>query len=200
MSSLRTAQKQMTRSRLLASGIELFQKKGYAATTVDDIAAGAGATRSTFYLHFASKTQLMIALIDEINDKVVASDVPRLTQVVATGDRDQIRTWLSRRFDQWPEIMPYVTAGHQAAGTDPEIAAAVRRWLESAVDEIHAGLDQAGRFAPASRRVRAVLAFGQVEFLSRRWFSEGWDESVDRDATLQALTDTWHYLLLEPAA
>jgi hypothetical protein len=48
---LRAAQKRMTRELLLAQALELFESKGYAATTVDDIAAAAGTTRQTFYLH-----------------------------------------------------------------------------------------------------------------------------------------------------
>lgn len=49
MVSLREAQKQMTRRLLLDAGLELFTTKGYAATTVDDIATAAGTTRVTFY-------------------------------------------------------------------------------------------------------------------------------------------------------
>ncbi|MFD0474935.1 TetR family transcriptional regulator [Nonomuraea thailandensis] len=48
MARLREAQKEMTRKLLLDSGVELFVSKGYAATTVDDIASAAGTTRVTF--------------------------------------------------------------------------------------------------------------------------------------------------------
>ncbi|MGW4027364.1 TetR family transcriptional regulator [Streptomyces sp. NPDC005009] len=41
MANLREAQKQMPRRLLLESGLELFKTKGYAATTVDDIATAA---------------------------------------------------------------------------------------------------------------------------------------------------------------
>ena len=55
--SLRAAQKQMTYELFLAKALELFGTKGYAATTIDDIATAAGATRTTFYLHFSSKAE-----------------------------------------------------------------------------------------------------------------------------------------------
>jgi AcrR family transcriptional regulator len=48
MATLREVQKQQTRQLLLDTGLELFESKGYAATTIDDIAAGAGTTRTTF--------------------------------------------------------------------------------------------------------------------------------------------------------
>jgi len=42
-----------------------------------------------------------------------------------------------------------------------------------------------------------VLAFGQIEFLSRRWAVRGWDDTVDREAGLETLTDSWSALLIE---
>ena len=60
------------------------------------------------------------------------------------------------------------------------------------------GLDRADRFEPESRRVRCVLAFGELEFLSRRWFQVGW--VVDREVCLSTLTDSWCHLLSEPSA
>ncbi|MEO8282602.1 MAG: TetR family transcriptional regulator [Pseudarthrobacter sp.] len=44
MSSLREAQKQLTRDVIVERALELFTEKGYAATTIDDIAAAAGTT------------------------------------------------------------------------------------------------------------------------------------------------------------
>ena len=57
------------------------------------------------------------------------------------------------------------------------------------------GLDAADRFDPASRRIRCTLAFGELEFLSLRWFRSGW--AVDREVCLQVLTDSWCHLLIE---
>lgn len=197
MSSLRDAQKQMTTRLLLESGLRVFQEKGYAAATIDDIASGAGTTRTTFYLHFSSKSQLMQAIIVDINEMLVGADDPTLQQVVEDGKRGPIRDWIEKRFDQWPELMPKVRAANQAAGVDPEIELAVEKWFESAIGDIHRGLDAAGRFEQQSRHVRGVLAFGQLEFLSRRWMLEGWDSDVSRDVALETITDTWCSLLTE---
>lgn len=197
MSSLRDAQKQMTRRLLLESGLTVFQEKGYAAATIDDIASGAGTTRTTFYLHFPSKSQLMQAIIVDINEMLVGADDPTLEQVIESGDRELIKGWIAKRFDQWPELMPKVKAANQAASADPEIELAVEKWFEGAIGEIHRGLDAAQRFEPASRHVRGVLAFAQVEFLSRRWMLEGWDSNVSRDVALETITDSWSSLLTE---
>lgn len=56
-----------------------------------------------------------------------------------------------------------------------------------------AGLDRAKRFPPDRRQVRCVLAFGQLEYLSRRYFSVGW--RIPREVCLDELTDSWCHLL-----
>jgi AcrR family transcriptional regulator len=193
--SLREAQKRMTRNLLLKEGLGLFESKGYAATTIDDIAAAAGTTRQTFYQHFASKAALMKELITAVNEILIAQDDPRLSVVVESGDRAQIHAWLGTKIDQWPDIKPYITAAHEAAAQDAEIQEAIDVWFESAIGDIHTGLDKADRFPPSSRRVRGTLAFGQLEFASRRWMRHGWD--VDRDETHTLLTESWVHLLAE---
>jgi AcrR family transcriptional regulator len=185
----------MTRQLLLDRGLELFEEKGYPATTVDDIAAAAGTTRATFYLHFPSKADLMRSLVETTDDLLTRADVPPLPEVVRSGNREQIRTWLDRKFDQWAEIRPYVTAAHQAAASEPDIQKSLDQWFESAIGDIVDGLNAAERFDPATRRVRGALAFGQLEFYSRRWFQFGWID--DRATSLEVMTDSWCGLLTE---
>ncbi len=178
---------------MLEKGLELFEEKGYAATTVDDIAAAVGTTRATFYSHFPSKARLMRSLVERTNEMLTQNDVPPLQSVVESGDRELIRAWLARKFDQWAEIRPYVVAAHQAAASEPDIQAALDQWFDSAIDDMVAGLVRAGRFEPASRRVRCALAFGELEFFSRRWMRLGW--TVDRDASLELMVENWCFLL-----
>jgi AcrR family transcriptional regulator len=184
----------MTREILLREGLSLFEAKGYAATTIDDIAAAAGTTRQTFYLHFSSKAQLLRELITAVNEILTSSDDPPLAAVVASGDRAVIKAWLGRKIDQWPEIRPYITAAHEGAASDAEVQEAIDQWFESAIGDIHEGLDRADRFPAASRRVRGTLAFGQLEFASVRWMRHGWD--VDREQTHDMLTESWCHLLV----
>lgn len=190
--SLRAAQKQMTYELFLAKALELFGSKGYAATTIDDIATAAGSTRTTFYLHFSSKADVMSALLTKVDSILTAADNPSLTDVVASGSRRLIRQWLDRKFTQWDQIKPYLTASYQAAH-EPDVAATTEQWFESAVADMTAGLDRAGRLDPDRRRVRCVIAFGALEHMSRRYFSLGWH--TPRAVCLAELTDTWCYLL-----
>src|SRR3954451_3405127 len=110
MATLREAQKQQTRQLLLDKGLELFESKGYAATTIDDIAGAAGTTRTTFYLHFSSKAELMSELITTVDQILTMVDNPPLSTVVELGRRDLVQAWLDSKFDQWEVIRPYIVA------------------------------------------------------------------------------------------
>ena len=71
--------------------------------------------------------------------------------------------------------------------------AQTERWFEDAVGEMVAGLDKAGRFPADRRRIRCVLAFGELEHLSRRYFAVGW--RVPRQVCLEELTSLRCWLL-----
>lgn len=49
------------RERLVAAAVDLFTEQGYDATTVAEIAARAGTTKSTFFRHFTDKRELLVA-------------------------------------------------------------------------------------------------------------------------------------------
>ncbi|HEY3506374.1 MAG TPA: helix-turn-helix domain-containing protein [Actinocatenispora sp.] len=49
------------RERLVVAAVDLFTEQGYDATTVAQIAARAGVTKSTFFRHFGDKRELLVA-------------------------------------------------------------------------------------------------------------------------------------------
>lgn len=195
MATLRDAQKQQTRRLLLDTGLALISEKGYPATTIDEIAAAAGTTRTTFYLHFGSKAALIKELLAEVETILTADDDPPLASVVASGDRELVRRWLDHKFDQWTKVGPYLLVAHQAEASEPEVAATISSWFDGTIAAIESGLDRADRFPPESRWARSALAFGQFEYVSRRFFSRGWE--ADRQVLLQTLTDSWCHLLAQ---
>jgi AcrR family transcriptional regulator len=54
------------REQILATATEAFARSGFAATSLDDIAAHAGVTRVILYRHFDSKTDLYLAVLDRM--------------------------------------------------------------------------------------------------------------------------------------
>src|SRR6202034_1361529 len=54
-----------TRARVLAAALEVFGERGIAASTVSDVAAAAGMTKGAVYSSFASKDELVLAMMEE---------------------------------------------------------------------------------------------------------------------------------------
>jgi len=77
-----------TRAALLGAARGLFAEKGFAATGREEIAERAGVTRGALYHHFASKTEVAAAVVEELEgelvDRVVAAALG------GSGVRDQL--------------------------------------------------------------------------------------------------------------
>jgi len=61
----RAESKERTRQRLLAEAQRLFRERGYAATSLEQIAEAAEVTKGAIYGHFASKEDLMLSAIEQ---------------------------------------------------------------------------------------------------------------------------------------
>jgi AcrR family transcriptional regulator len=64
----RAESKERTRQRLLAEAERLFRERGYAATSLEQIAEAAEVTKGAIYGHFASKEDLLLTAIEASRD------------------------------------------------------------------------------------------------------------------------------------
>src|SRR5690606_5655354 len=53
-----------TRDRLIFTALDLFYRGGFHAVGVDQIIAEVGVTKTTFYNHFSSKDELVLAAVE----------------------------------------------------------------------------------------------------------------------------------------
>lgn len=70
----------LTRKQILDASLRLFSEKGFARTSVRDIAHAAGITDAAIYYHFASKRDLFEALFEE---RGITSALSELEQATA---------------------------------------------------------------------------------------------------------------------
>lgn len=83
------------REAILQASWKLIRHYGYNKTTVEDIAQSAGVGKGTVYLHFRSKAEIMLALTDLTNERIVHD----LEQIAAkdTPPADRLRECVLHR-------------------------------------------------------------------------------------------------------
>jgi len=88
------------RGRLVATAVELFYRHGFNAVGIDRVIEEAGVTKTTFYKHFKSKSDLMVAAV-EMRDRWELAAWRNAAQSLAGDDpRAQLRA-LFDLLDAW---------------------------------------------------------------------------------------------------
>lgn len=80
------------RRDLLEAGLRVLTEKGFDRATVDDITMAAGVAKGTFYLYFASKADLVVALRRQVWEQIGA-------EVSGRAASDEVDWWAL--FDDW---------------------------------------------------------------------------------------------------
>ncbi len=90
------------REEILAAALELFNQRGYANTTVGDIARAAGAATGTVYLYFPSKDDVLAGLHEAFYEGLSTHFAGIITDVIedrASGKILDYRDVIDRVFD-----------------------------------------------------------------------------------------------------
>lgn len=150
-----------TPERILDAARRSLLAVGYAGLSTRQIAEDAGVPLSQIHYHFGSKRQLMLALLDRENARLLE----RQTRMFS----DELPLW-----KQWEQACDFfdddLASGYvrvlqemMAAGwSDPEVASAVRRdllgWYELLTDVAERALDRLGGLGPFTPAEAAALA------------------------------------------
>lgn len=123
----RDAMKASQRPRILDAITELVAARGYAGTTVREIAREAGVSLSTFYEHFTDKEQCFLAAYDRVADQLYGAIAEETRR--ATNPREALETGVARYFTWFAEhpaaaatfVVEVHTAGPAALARRAEI-------------------------------------------------------------------------------
>jgi len=74
------------KQRILAAAAALGARRGFHAISMADIGAEAGIVGSGIYRHFGSKTAILVALLDQVMDRIANGGAA----VIAAGGRDEL--------------------------------------------------------------------------------------------------------------
>jgi AcrR family transcriptional regulator len=148
------------RQRLLEAALDLFVRRGFHATSVDDVVAEAHTSKSAFYEHFRSKEECYCHLLEEEAGTLMG----QVLDAAASGDDHRSRMRLG--------IEAFVTASFrrpdvarlflvEAIGLTPEVEALHRRILGRFADAVAAEIRRAQAEDPAFAAVDPEL-FGRA--------------------------------------
>src|SRR3990172_1075737 len=59
------------RERILDTALDVIAKRGYASAGVKEIVDRSGTSKGSFYFHFPSKEQMVMALLERMSEKLV---------------------------------------------------------------------------------------------------------------------------------
>ena len=167
---------------VLRAAIDLFNRKGYDATSIGDVADELGVTKSAVYHHVASKDALLAEALDEA---LVELEALVAGAVAADGSAyDRLRDVVRRSVEVLVAHQPAVTLLLRVHGNSPtELAALERR---RRIDAQLAALVRAAAAEGALRsdldpELVSRLLFGMVNSLVE-WYRADGPVHVDRVA------------------
>ncbi|MFF0144044.1 TetR family transcriptional regulator [Amycolatopsis sulphurea] len=161
----RAEQQQRTHEHLLAAGRQVFQRRGFLAATVEEIAADAGYTRGAVYKHFGGKEGLWLAIVEADAEAHLGGLRTALAQ---TTTRDELIAALTpydetnKDAAKWTAITAEVLA---ATAQQPETAArvaAIQQHHDDAVVALLAEHSRRLRLEPALPLREVVVMIGAL--------------------------------------
>jgi AcrR family transcriptional regulator len=157
------------RQQLFTVALELFARRGYRATTMDDIAEAAGVTKPLVYQHFSSKRSLYLELVDSIAQDLLTA--VRDAVLRAEGPRQQVELGFAAYFDL---VITREAEFRLLYGRDHADDLELGRALRTVEDAIAAAIDPliAAGLDDDHRRLLAYAVVGMAEGASRRFIAQ----------------------------
>jgi AcrR family transcriptional regulator len=188
--------KKERRQQILLAARDVFAKRGYHQTTIDDIVAEAGVARGTYYLYFEDKRAVFADLIDRFAARLTMA-IMRITtdessRPVGEQVRDNIRAILAVCLAERPMTKILFT---DAVGVDSDFDRKIATFYDTVVQLLTESLRDGqalGIVAEGEPRVLAYLTIGALKELLYQAVTLGLaEESAD------ALTQQMYSFLSE---
>jgi AcrR family transcriptional regulator len=121
----------VTRARILDAAIELVARRGYASTSMADLAKEIGMTQGALYWHFGGKEDLLVAAIQELGGRLLAILAKASGDLPPSGGLDHVFRALIERVAgvaaKHPTYFRFIAiVGAEATETSPRAEAALR--------------------------------------------------------------------------
>lgn len=123
---LRSMRASRTRERILRAARNLLEERGYHDVGLESVAAAAGVSRQSIYLHFGSKAELLLALVADVDER---EGLPDLAEAVdrAPSALAALHSFVDLVADLTPRVYRTAAVLEAARWSAPEARAA---WMD----------------------------------------------------------------------
>jgi AcrR family transcriptional regulator len=187
--SIREAQKELTRDRLLDAAQEAFEEHGYVGVTIDDIIRRAVAARGTFYLYFESKVAIFQAVLDRLGLRQSYSELVARQNAIEKPSVDSLQAWFEDYVDIYQEHRAFHRAIHEARSVEPDFA---KDMLRSLGEDIAYWRPPALATEADSEKLRlgALMNYIKTEGILHLWLVQGVE--LDRTMVTRMLAEQYY--------
>lgn len=162
-----TERGRQSRQRILAAAERVFGEKGYFPASITDITREAGIAQGTFYVHFKSKLNVFIELLDSLAQVVI--ETTRAAVVTAKNRVETEELGLAAYFTFVNEHQNWYRIVRQAEFVD---VAAFRDYYSMLASGYQRGLRAAtarGEIRPIDPETLAFCLMGVADLVGMRW-------------------------------
>jgi AcrR family transcriptional regulator len=191
--SLRKERADTTRRQLLDAAREVFEEKGYRATTIRAITSRASTAQGTFYLHFANKEDAFGQILVDVWQGLLS-----MVDWEWEGDPQEITRSAVRSVIAVVASNPGISRALLEGALDNETIQ--RRWTESRavlierIAELIALEQRAGRARDLDPRLAAHALGSMAEWVAlNRYALAPGHGAPGVDETVDAVTDLWYH-------
>ncbi len=176
-------------SKILDAALDVFTRRGYKDTAVDDIAEASQTSKGGIYFHFPNKQSIFLSLLDRMADLLMSRAVKAMQ-----AERD----W-DKKGDAALAIMLHTFAGHrsltrlfyvEAMGAGREFNQKLLEMHANFTELIRQYLDEGikgGHIPTLDSRIASIAWFGAVNEVVTRWVLD--ETSSDLETVYPALRD-----------
>ena len=174
-----SSRRELVENEMYEHATRLFAERGFAGTSLQDIADAMGVTRPALYYYVKSKDELLSKLVTEVTDGPATAyaavaklrEIARLGVVRQATQPESFRLLVRAEADLPPELRESHERGRRA------VLKIVARIVEQGV--------VAGQLRPVDSRIAALAVIGMFNWVAF-WFRPGRD---DIDAVADQLAD-----------
>ncbi len=177
---------------IMQTAERLLRERGIGEISVDDLARGAGISRSAFYFYFPSKDAVVLSLIDRMVEQ--AASAREEASTLAGDPAADCRASIEIFYEIFGAHRAVVRAASDLNATNPEARALWSQIMESWVVEVTERIvEERGRGAAVASVPARDLAIALVQMnegVLRALFVEE-DPAVSEEHAIEVLSHVW---------